>query len=301
MKTLTEQRTGEWIISLEVFLWSFFPVITVLSYGTVPSLLALAWSSLFACFFFIPIMAFRKKWHEAKNLLLWKYVLVITLFNSVAFYVLYFTALKYTTPGNAAIISLLEILTSFVFFNIILREEISREYLAGACLMLIGALIVLAPNFAGINIGDFLILATTLVAPMGNLYQQKARKLASGETVVFLRSILATPIIFFLAYLFGQHASVADVRASLLFLLINGVLLLGLSKLLWVEGIHRMSVTKAMALQGAGPVLTLLIAWMLLSQTPTMWQLVSLAPLLLGVLLLTDQFRLSRITQPVRS
>lgn len=290
-KPLSEKHKGEWIISLEVVLWAFFPVVTVLSYVVIPSLVALAWSTVFACAFFLVVVTYRNRWKEMLNLSLWKYIVGITVFNGISFYVLYFTALKYTTPGNAAIISLLEILTSFIFFNVILKEEISKEYILGALLMIIGALVVLAPNFAGINIGDFLILATTLIAPVGNMFQQRARKIASAETIVFLRNLLAAPIVFLIAYLFGQHATFGDIQASLLFLLINGVILLGFSKLLWVEGIHRMSVTKAMALQGAGPLITLIAAWALLSQVPTVWQLASLAPLLLGVVLLTDQFK----------
>ena len=291
-KPLSEKHKGEWIISLEVFLWAFFPIVTVLSYVAVPSLIALGWSTVFACAFFFVIVAVKKRWKELVNLSLWKYIVGITLFNGVSFYVLYFTALKYTTPGNAAIISLLEILTSFLFFNVILKEKISKEYIVGACLMIVGAIIVLAPNFAGINIGDFLILATTLIAPVGNMFQQRARKIASAESIVFLRNLLAAPIVFIIAFMFGQQATFGDVQASLVFLLINGVILLGLSKLLWVEGIHRMSVTKAMALQGAGPLITLIAAWALLSQAPTVWQLTSLVPLLLGVLFLTDQLKL---------
>lgn len=275
-----------------MFLWAFLPVITVLSYVAVPSLIALAWSTVFACAFFFVIVVLRKRWKELANPSLWKYIVGITLINGICYYVLFFTALKYTTPGNAAIISLLEILTSFIFFNVILKEKISKEYIIGACLMVVGAIIVLAPNFAGINIGDFLILAATLVAPVGNKFQQKARKIASAESIVFLRNLLAAPIIFLIAFLFGQHATFGDVQASLSFLLINGILILGLSRLLWVEGIHRMSVTKAVALQSAAPLLTLVAAWVLLSQAPTVWQLTSLVPLLLGVLFLTDQFKL---------
>lgn len=291
MKNMSEKQKGEGIISLEVFLWAFFPVVTVLSYVAVPSMVALAWSTTFACLFFLGVVTFKRRWREMGSFHLWKYIVGITIFNGVSFYALYFTALKYTTPGNAAIISLLEILTSFLFFNVILKEKISKEYILGALLMIIGAGIVLAPNFAGINIGDFLILATTLIAPVGNMFQQRARKIASAETIVFLRNLLAAPIIFLFAFLFGQHATFADIQVSLLFLLINGIVLLGFSKLLWVEGIHRMSVTKAMALQGAGPLVTLLAAWALLSQVPTIWQMASLIPLLLGVLLLTDQFK----------
>ena len=52
------------------------------------------------------------------------------------------------------------------------------------------------------------------------------------------------------------------VSSSLLFLVINGVLLLGVSKILWIEGIHRINVTKANALNSLGPLLTLLFAWL---------------------------------------
>lgn len=291
MSMVSEKRKGERMIYAEVVLWAFFPIVTVLSYVTVPSLLVLAWSNLFACLLFTFIMTQRRKWAEVKNLVLLKYVFIITIFNGVAFYALYFTALQYTTPGNASILALLEILTSFIFFNVILSEKISREYVVGACLMLVGAVIILLPNFSGINVGDFLILGTTLVAPIGNFFQQRARKLASGETVIFLRGLFAAPIIFLLAWIFGQHASWMDIRASLGFLLINGVLLFGISKLLWLEGIHRMSVTKAMAMQGMVPIITLVAAWVILHQSPTIWQLSSLIPLSFGLFLLTDQYK----------
>ncbi|MFZ1720614.1 MAG: DMT family transporter [Candidatus Moraniibacteriota bacterium] len=291
---ISENKKGELMIYAEVLLWAFFPIVTVFSFVTMPSLLSLAWSSVFACLFFIPIMAYQKRWGEMKNILLFQYVLGITLFNGVSFYVLYFTALKYTTPGNAAIISLLEILTTFIFFNVVLSEKISKEYVVGACFMLLGALVVLTPNFVGINIGDFLILAATIIAPVGNFLQQRARKLASGETIIFLRNLTAIPAIFFLAYVFGQRASFLDIQWSFLFLLINGVLFFGLSKLLWLEGIHRMSVTKAMAMQGIVPIITLCAAWVFLDQEPTIWQLLSLAPLSIGLLLLTDQLRFTK-------
>src|SRR3989338_1971886 len=66
----------------------------------------------------------------------------------------------------------------------------------------------------------------------GNFFQQRARAIASSEIIVFVRSVVAAVVIFLLAYLFGQHASIGNVQASLSLLLINGVLILGLSKML---------------------------------------------------------------------
>jgi len=290
-----ETKRGEKYLFIEIVLWAFFPIVTTLTYAHLPSLISLGWSTLFAAIFFGGVVLYRKSWREMQNLLLWKYIAGIVLFTGVLFYVFYFVGLKYTTPGNAALIALFEVFTSFVFFNILRGEYMSRDHKIGAVLMVIGALIVLAPNFSGINIGDFLVLGATFCAPFGNFFQQKARAIASSEIIVFVRSVVAAAVIFLLAYLFGQHASIGNVQASLSLLLINGVLILGLSKILWIEAIYRMSVTKAIALNSMTPLLTLIIAWAVLSQAPNMWQLASLVPLLLGAFFLTGQLKLPRL------
>ena len=213
-------------------------------------------------------------------------------FISVLTYGLFFLGLERTTAGNAAIINLFEVFTSFVFFNVLRSERISRDYKIGAFLMVAGAIIVLARDFSGVNIGDFLVLGATICAPVGNLFQQKAREAVSSETIMFLRSVLAVPIIFALAYVLGEHASLVDVQVALPFLLVNGAVVLGFSRILWIEAIHRISVTKAQALASVAPLITLLFAWLLLNQVPNIWQLASLVPLILGVLLLTDHLHL---------
>ena len=157
--------------------------------------------------------------------------------------------------------------------------------------MVIGALIVLAPNFSTVHVGDLLIFAGTFFAPFGNLFQQKARAIASSDAIMFLRSLLMTSAMFLLAFVMHTYASVADIRASLPFLIVNGVILLGVGKIFWIESIHRISVTTSTALQTMAPFITLFLAWLILHQAPTVWQLTSLVPLVLGVLLLTDQIR----------
>lgn len=296
MENIREQRKGEVLVFSSAFLWSFFPIITVLSYAALPSLFSLAWGIVFAALFFAVFVTYRRKWGELRDPLLWKYCFYITLFIGVLYYGFYFAGLETTTPGNAAIIALFEVFTSFLFFHVFRKEEISLEHKLGAVLMVIGAIIVLGRDFSGINAGDLFILAATFCAPAGNFFQQKARKIASSETIMFLRSTLSVPVIFLLAYAFRAHASLADVRTALPFLLTNGILILGLSKLFWIDAIHRISVTKGVALASLAPFLTLLFAWLFLHQTPNIWQLASLVPLFAGVLLLTDNLTLKRHT-----
>jgi len=291
-KISLEERKGELFIFSEAVLWSFFPIVTVLTYSALPSLASLAWSTLFAAMSFGALVLYRKTWRELLNPILWRYIFFIVLFLGVLFYYFFFTGLSKTTAGNAGIIALFEIFTSFLFFHVLRDETISRDHKLGALLMVVGAIIVLAPNFSSIKTGDFFILAATFCAPWGNLFQQRARKIASSESILFLRSILSVPILFVLAAALGASAPLDSVKSSLPFLIINGAVLLGFSKILWIEGIHRISVTKANALNSITPLLTLLLAWPILHEIPSAWQLFSLIPLLVGTLLLTNQIKI---------
>jgi drug/metabolite transporter (DMT)-like permease len=294
--TKSEKRKGEIYIYIGAILWAFFPVITILSYGKLPSLLSLAWSTFFSVIFFSVVVSYKKTWYQLKNPLVWKYIFFIVLFIGVLFYSFYFTGLETTSAGNAGIIALFEVFTSFLFFNLFKKEFISTEHIVGSILMICGALIVLLPNLRAVRIGDFFILAATFFTPIGNYYQQKIRKIASSETIMFARSLITTPIIFLLAYLLHQHVSAEMIKLSLPYLLINGLLLFGVTKLFWIEAIHRISVTKGNALSSITPFLTLIIAWIFLKQSPNLWQLVSLIPLVAGVLLLTDQVNFKKVS-----
>lgn len=273
----------------------FFQVVIVLTFNSLPALISLAFCTVLAALFFAATMQYKQKWHELGNPLLWRYGLYAAFFISVLLYGLIFIGLKYTTPGNAAILNLLPVFTSFLFFNVLHREPISLDYKIGAALMVVGALIILAPSYGHINIGDLLIFLAMFCPPIGNFFQQKARQIASSETVLFARSVLAIPVLFLIAFAIGESVSFAQLQTALPYLLVNGLLILGLSKIFWIEGIHRIPVTKAEAICGASPFIALFLAWLILGQSPTIWQFASVIPLVLGVLLLTDRLKLRKL------
>lgn len=247
---------------------------------------------MFAALFFGVFVTVRKKWHELKKPLVLRYTLLATFFIGILLYSFYFTALRFTTAGNAALIMLLTVFTSFLYFNVFRKEKIPFAHILGAICMVIGAGLVLGPNASTPNLGDLLCVLAICVAPFGNYYSQKAVQLASSETVMCLRSIVSVPFVFLLAFFTGAHATWSQIQDSLPFLLVNGLLLLGLSKLFFLEAIKRISVTKALSLESGAVVVTLIAAWVLLAQTPTIWQLSALVPLMVGVALLTDQLKI---------
>lgn len=280
------ERQGELFIGLEALLWGLFPVITVVSLHSLTPLVSLAWSSFFSMFFFLFMVALRGSWKDLRDGQAWKDMIWVVLFIGILYYVFYFVGLQHTSPGNASIIALTEILTSYVFFHLWHKHYIPREHMLGAVLMLLGALIVLAPNFSHFQIGDILIVLATVSAPFGNFFQQRARRRIRSESMMFMRCVMSVPLLFVIAWIFGHQSVVLHLRQALPFLLINGFLLLGLSKIFWVEGIHRIGVTKANALAVVSPLITLLAAWIVFKNVPTAWQLMSLVPMVFGVLLL---------------
>lgn len=279
-------RKGEIFIILAVLAGALFPVITILSYNTLSPLVSFAGSTFFAAVFFAVVLTIRKKWHELKNKAALKDVLLTTLIIGIIYYLLFFFGLRHTSAGNASIIVLTEIFFSYFFFHVWRKDHLPSEHKIGIVLMATGALIVLYPTLEGFTGGEILILIASFIAPLGNFFQQRARRMVSSESIMFVRSLIGTLFIFSLILIFKQSISYPDLKSSIIPLLINGIFLFGLSKIFWIEGIHRINVTKANALGSISPLFTLVFAWILLKDIPTVWQLLSLAPMTLGVIFL---------------
>ena len=63
---------------------------------------------------------------------------------------------------------------------------------------------------------------------------------------------------------------------------------MGFSKILWIEGIHRIPVGKAVSLEAINPAFTLILAYFILHEIPTKWQIFGFLPIFIGVLFVTD-------------
>lgn len=283
---LSKEREGELFIFGEAVLWALFPVLTILSYGKVSPLVSLGISTIFASIFFAIILSIKNKWHEIKNTSAFKDILYATFFIGILYYLFFYFGLRYTSAGNASIIALTEIFFSYLIFNLWKKDPLPLLHIGGAALMLVGALIVLYPNLHKFQLGDILMLIAALFPSFGNFFARRARTKVSSEAIMFVRSIISGAVILILAFIFHSTFSYPDLKDSFIFLFINGVFLLGLSKAMWIEGIARISVVKANALGSVGPLLTLLFAWIFLRNIPTLWQLLAFIPMFLGVILL---------------
>jgi len=282
------QRQGEVFVFLAVLLWSIFPILTQLSYSQVSPFTSLTVSSLVSGLFFAGVMTLKRRWSEIINFQAVKYALLATFFVGIIYYLLYFLSLKYSTVGNVSILALSETFFSFLLFHVWHKEYFPRVHIIGAGLILLGAVIVLVPSLSFFRLGDLLILFGAAIVPFGNLFVQKARKLISTETIMFIRGMTSSLVIFILSWLLSVASPSTQITSSMPFLITNGILI-GLSTMLWVEGIHRLPVTKANALSSLGPLITLLIVWLVYKTAPSLWQLLAFVPMFFGVMLISKK------------
>ncbi len=286
---LSQHRKGEYSAYGTAILWSLFPVVTVLTVSRLSPLFTAAVATGCSALFFACILFLRKHWSELLMRAAWSDMLLATLFIGILFYGFVFVGYRFTSAGNGAVVSLMEVFFTFLIVNVFLRHErLDPLHGLGALLMVIGALFVLLPHRTeSWNIGDLLILLSTLFPPLGNMFAKRARKLVSAETVMFVRSVIATPFLLSIALVLEPVPSASVLHSSLPYLLFSGIFLLGLSKILWIEAIHRLPITKTVALTEIEVLLTLFFAYLLLGQPVTLKQIVGVLPMMVGLFLLT--------------
>jgi len=280
------ERTGELFMLGFAFSEGWFPIITMITLQYITPIFVYSFTLIFATMSFMALLVMRKKTRELIFWQAYKNLLLVSLLMSIMFACIYI-GLSYTSAGNMAVLIFLQVFFSFLYFNLFGREKFSRIHLSGAILMVFGALIILFPDKFIFNVGDLLILIAAAIAPIANLFQKRARKQVSSETILAFRSIVALPVLLLLAFLTEPIPSLPDLISALPYIAVSGLLLMGLSKIFWVESIHLISITKASAMAALIPVFTLFFAYLTLNEIPGYSQFAGILPVLLGGYLIT--------------
>jgi len=283
---MTKEREGELLmLGVSVF-ESWFPILSILSLSAIGALHTYAFALLISLFFFLLIIIKKKLFKELSKPQVYR-PLFLTSFWITSLFVLIFIGMRYTTAGNVSVIIFLQLFFSYMYFNVLGKEKLDWVHSIGAFMMGVGAIIVLFPEELAFNKGDWLILLAAAIAPIANLYSQRARKFCSSELILGFRTFFALPLIAFLAWYFEPRLSLEAFQTALPYVLFIGLFIFGLSKIFWMEALHRISITKVSAMVALVPVLTLLFAYLYLNEVPELRKLIGIFPILLGGYLLT--------------
>jgi len=287
-QTISPERKGEFFaISLTV-IEAWFPIFAAFSVAAIGALHAYFYSLLVAVFFLFVWWLWKKRVGELKRTDAYKN-LALTSFFITSLFALTFIALEYTTATNVAIILFLQILFGFLFLGRKQQERLNFKQSIGAAFMTIGALLILFPGTVQINLGDLFVLGAAIIAPIANLYQKRARAQVSSETILLVRSLIALPFIYLLAVLLESSPTFEAVIQQSLWLFLTGFTVFFIAKMLWVEAIYLLPITKVNALFAFAPLLTMVLAFFILDEVPSYYQVLGIVPVLIGGYLITQQ------------
>jgi len=181
------------------------------------------------------------------------------------------------------------VLFSYLFLGRKPGEQLDRSHRIGVILMPCGALVILFPNQFTLKLGDGLALLAAVIAPFANLFQKRARADVSSETILMVRSIIALPFLYLLAKIFEVDPGWSEIKAQAVWLLLTGGLVFVVSKIFWVEALHRLPITKVTALFAFSPLLTLGLVYFYLDTPPTWVQILGAIPIVIGSIFITQK------------
>lgn len=287
---MTKEREGEFLMLGLALIESWFPILSIVAMSYIGALHTYAYSLVIALFFFLIIMLKRDRFKELRNRDAYN-DLLLTSFWITLLFTLVFIGMQYTTAGNMAVIIFLQLLFSYLYFNVLGKEKMDKIHLIGAGIMGVGALIILIPDDLTFNKGDLLILIASAIAPIANLYQKRARTYCSSETILGFRTVVGLPFIALLAWIFEPATQYKDIMAALPSLLVIGIFVYVVSKIMWIEALYRISITKVSAMMGLVPMLTLFFAYLYLDEMPQFRQMLGIIPILVGGYMLTKPLK----------
>ncbi len=283
---MTNEKKGEVFMITNALFESWFPIIVLFTYSYLTPIFTYTLNICIASIFFIALIVARKKFYEFKNKEAYKDLLLTTLFITLLF-LFVFLGLQYTTATNTAVILFMQLFFSFLYFNLIGKEYISKKHIAGATMMGAGAIVILFPDDFIVNKGDLLVLVAAMIAPFANYYQKRTRKYLCVENILAFRYIASLPFLLFFAYIFEPIPTSSNILEALPYLLASGLLIFGVAKIFWIEAIYRIPITKASALAAFMPVFTMFFAYLVLDEVPTLEQVLAIIPIVVGGYLIT--------------
>jgi len=283
---MTKEREGELLMVGLSILESWFPILSIVAMSYVGALHTYMYSLVIAFFFYMAIMYKRDRFKELKNRDAYKDLLLTTFWITFIF-TLIFIGMRYTTAGNMAVIVFLQVLFSYLYFNVFGKEKMETIHLIGAFIMGVGALVILFPEDFAFNKGDWLILISAAAAPIVNLYQKRAREYCSAETILGFRTVVGFPFVALMAYFLEPAVSYENFMSALPYMFLIAVGIYVAAKIMWIEALNRLSITKLSAMLALLPLFTLIFAYFYLGEVPEFRQMLGILPILIGGYLIT--------------
>ena len=279
----SEEKTGVLLVLISVFFFGLQPIVTKYTVKTINPLFLGTMSVFFGLIIPMLVLIKRKKVKtliEKENIL---YLFFIAFFGSVFAFGLLFIGAKMTSGINVSLLLQSEPLYATFIGFFILKESISKKQFFAMFMIIIGMSVILYNGTLSINYGDILILLTPVGWQISHTIVKKVIKKIETYTIVTGRFLYAFPVFLFLSTLFGSN----QFEVLIVPFYFGLILFIGISEILgyifWIEALKRINLSKATTLVSPYPMLSLIFAWFILSELPSIYQIIGLISVLIGI------------------
>lgn len=221
-----------------------------------------------AILFLFPIAHYleKPKWGEVKKL--WLPLVSMGMLGIIAYNLVLYSALDYTSSTNAALVSALNPGVMVIFSIILLKEKISWFQILGIIISLFGVLVVLTGGSMGeifnmeYNKGDLMMLIAVAVWTLYSIIGRRLSSKISPITVTAVSALLA--IIMMTPFAINEGININEISS----LAVIGILYMGVfasvcSFVFWNIAIKEIGASRAGIFLNLIPVFTAIISWTL--------------------------------------
>jgi len=266
------EKTGIVLALTSAAMWGIFPVLVNRGVQIIPPITFAAITTLLAALGAFIYATATGKLHELKNKKSYTSLFMVTLCIIIIPYILFFIGSSKTSGINSSMLLLSEIIFT-LFFTPLIGEKTTLSKLAGASGIFIGSIFILYRGSFSLNLGDILIIFSTVTYPVGNFYAKKALNYVSPAIILLVRFLLGGLFILFFALITESQIETGGIiLQNWLLILFTGLVLLGIGKVIWYEGLKRLDISKAISLAMTFPLFSLLILIVFFNEIPSLIQ-----------------------------
>ena len=273
--------------AISIFGWSTVATVVKILLGTMNSLQVLSISALFASLFLLVAGVATGIIKKLKAYTPRDYIMsvLISLPGTFFYYIFYYTGTSYMLASQAFIVNYLWPIMCVVFACIILKEKLTLVKAVALFLSFIGVTVTVGKD----------ILVFKWDTLMGAIFCALGAVSYGILTVLNKKSKFEKPntmmIGFFTSFIITSCISIPQYGlpslsgGQLLGIIWNGVVTIGLSNTLWQMAIESGDTAKISNLAYITPVLSMVWTSLILKEPITLWSVIGLAIILLGILI----------------
>lgn len=277
-----EERVGELILIVEVLLHAFSPIAKNFGAKNMPQIQFLAYVTLVSILVYGAAMIYSRKWGDLWNKRYVPWLALYTLFMAVIAHGIITYANKYTSAINTTLLTQSEAIFALIIGVLFLKEKAHWQRIVGVlCILLANVLVLFNGDFT-FNMADLALVLTPVVFVFGNgIAKRLLNEGCHWSSILFFRGVMGSVILLLVAH-FVEGLALPSQQMTWV-ILAYGVLIYGVGKIAWQLALKRLDISKLTAISKSYPVFSVILAFFILGEVPTLYQYLGLLLTMGGV------------------